>query len=336
MSGYRIVQGPLPQGNYTIMSNAWIRDARLSWEARALLAWLISHDPTFTINEDTIINGGNAKRDKVRRMIAELEEYGYLVRSRKRGEGGKLGGVIYTITDPWVSVIPQVSAYDGKSVIGEPAPGHAESKPQVETKDGFTNVGSANVGPANVGSPAPIRRPTEEEKTKDQEDKNSPVAAVGSPTVSDARGSAPAAQPSKISPIRGRALIAAIPRYRSAPAWVRKHLMPLAMRGMESFGPVAIVRYGNLVAAEEQFLDKHHIPEFREVLRRLGRDVVLGTACALDGLDPADCPCATPPLPADRPWTQDDQDAFERAIWDLDMTDEEWAAAEEAARGGEA
>lgn len=324
MSGYRIVQGPLPQANFTMVSNFWLRDPRLSWEARALLVWLISHEPAYEVDEKKILAAGCAKRDKVRRMISELEKCGYLVRTRERDERGRLGGVLYTITDPWAHAQPQVGPNDGKSVMGGQGSGHAESKPQVGPKDGKANVGSANVGSANVGSPAPNRRTTEEEKTKDQEDYEPPVAAVDSPAVRIAREApAPSAQPashdrpSRRDETQARSVLARIRRYREAPGWVRtRHLTPMVIQALKrGFGEQAIIQYALMVAAEERFADHQHIPEFRQALRRLGRDVALGSACAADGLDPAACPCGEIPFgPEDRPWSEADQAEWERIL----------------------
>lgn len=149
-----------------------------------------------------------------------------------------------------------------------------------------------------------------------------PVPAVGGLTDRNARArEAPPAQPDIFI---ARSLIAGIPRYRAAPGWVRsKHLAPMAATVLAAgFGREAIVRYAELVIGEARFRDHQHIPEFRDALRRLGRDVELGHACATCARDPDGTWCC---LPEDRPWTGDDQAALERALDQLGVSHVELA-----------
>ncbi|MBP2703555.1 hypothetical protein JOL79_07045 [Microbispora sp. RL4-1S] len=174
------------------------------------------------------------------------------------------------------------------------------------------------------------RRENSLEREEQREEKDLGLPAVGGPTRRTARArEAPAAQPG-IS-IQAQTLLAELRRYRGAPGWARqRHLLPMAAQALDRFGRDAVVRYAVMVAAEERFEPHQHIPEFREALRRLGRDVQLGDACALDGLDPAACPCDSPTFPPpDRPWTQDDQTDWERVLERLGVADEDLGAAAE-------
>ncbi len=144
------------------------------------------------------------------------------------------------------------------------------------------------------------------------------LLSEGQPHVGDAPArEAPAAQPE--NEFAGRSLITAIPRYRTAPGWVRKHLAALAAAALHAgLGRDAIVRYAELVIAEQAYQERQHIPEFRGALARLSRDVAHRDACAEHGRP--ECSCATP----DRPWTDQDQADLERAMAfladDLDTT----------------
>jgi hypothetical protein len=138
------------------------------------------------------------------------------------------------------------------------------------------------------------------------------VLAVGERTVRNARTrEAPSAQPGDLL---ARRVIAGIPRYRDAPRWVRRRLVPLAATALAAgFGPDAITGYAVMVITEVRFKIDQHIPELRDALRRLSRDAALGTACRSCGFDPGGCPC-TAPAQTDRPWTEADQAALERAM----------------------
>lgn len=74
---------------YTVISNVPLNDDRLSWEARGLLAWLLSKPDRWKVIAAAIRNCGPAGRDKIDRILSELEENGYLVRKQRHGEDGR-------------------------------------------------------------------------------------------------------------------------------------------------------------------------------------------------------------------------------------------------------
>ena len=85
-----IRRGALPADDCTLVLTSHIRDTRLSLEARGVLMWLEIQPPASEVTEDTIVAAGPDSRDAVRRMIGELEQFGYL-----RREGDSL-----TLIDP--------------------------------------------------------------------------------------------------------------------------------------------------------------------------------------------------------------------------------------------
>jgi hypothetical protein len=77
------------RSHFTMISNVPLNDSRLSWEARGLLAWLVSKPNTWIVNREAIARQGRTGRDKVSRMLAELTANGYLVRNRHRNNDGQ-------------------------------------------------------------------------------------------------------------------------------------------------------------------------------------------------------------------------------------------------------
>jgi hypothetical protein len=139
---------------------------------------------------------------------------------------------------------------------------------------------------------------------------------------------APAAQPGRSREIQARAVLARLRRYREAPGWVRvRYLVPMTLQALDrGFEAIAIGRYAELVAGEARFAEHQHVPEFREVLRRLGRDVALGTTCPRFGVPPGDCPCGPAAADAptgDRPWTEADQADLERILEQFEVDADE-------------
>lgn len=85
------------RSRYAIISNVPLNDERLSWEARGLLAWLLSKPDDWEVNLGAIKRYGLAGRDKVTRMFSELSNVGYLVRIKIRRDDGRFGwdSVVY-------------------------------------------------------------------------------------------------------------------------------------------------------------------------------------------------------------------------------------------------
>ena len=85
---------------FSVISNAPLNDQRLSWETRGLLAWILTKPDHWIIKSQAIINQGNAGRDKVARMMSELEEFGYLLRAKRRSEHGQFEWEVVVYEEP--------------------------------------------------------------------------------------------------------------------------------------------------------------------------------------------------------------------------------------------
>lgn len=97
VSGAVIRRVERPADRFTMISNDFHRDMRLTFAARGLGGWLLSHADGFQITSTSIARQAGIGRDQVRRWLTELEHYGYLRRERARGDGGHLGGMVYEV-----------------------------------------------------------------------------------------------------------------------------------------------------------------------------------------------------------------------------------------------
>lgn len=86
------------KSNYTSISNAFLQDNSLSFEARGLGASLLSRPDDWEINVNALMIEGNIGRDKVRKIINELIQAGYMYRSKNR-TSGKFAKNILFISD---------------------------------------------------------------------------------------------------------------------------------------------------------------------------------------------------------------------------------------------
>jgi hypothetical protein len=82
---------------YTTVPNDVFEDVRLSMEARWLIGYLLSKPDNWTVCMSDIARKGDCGRDKVRKMVNELVEFGYAEKEQGRDDGrfGKLWLVIY-------------------------------------------------------------------------------------------------------------------------------------------------------------------------------------------------------------------------------------------------
>jgi hypothetical protein len=87
--------------HFTQIPNDWVRDERLSLEARGLLAQIMSHRPGWNLSIKSLAGRNHVGRDKVKRILDELLKHGYLERSEKQGhdERGHLAGFDYFTRD---------------------------------------------------------------------------------------------------------------------------------------------------------------------------------------------------------------------------------------------
>ena len=82
---------------YTVMSNHHLRNKDLSLKAKGLLSQMLSlpEDWDFTLKGLSLIN--REQIDAIRAAVKELEQAGYIVRSRERDGQGRLRGADYII-----------------------------------------------------------------------------------------------------------------------------------------------------------------------------------------------------------------------------------------------
>lgn len=89
----------IPERGYFSLPRNAAQDGRLALATRGLLALMLSlpSDWDYTVTGLAIKAG--CGREKMRRMIRELEDVGYLAREQSHGEGGQFGGNVYVLQE---------------------------------------------------------------------------------------------------------------------------------------------------------------------------------------------------------------------------------------------
>jgi hypothetical protein len=86
-----------PADDFTMIRNEFVRDDRLSFKARGLGAWLMSHAAGWETSAAAIAKACGCGREQVRTALLELERHRYLRRVQERTPGGTLGQSVYEV-----------------------------------------------------------------------------------------------------------------------------------------------------------------------------------------------------------------------------------------------
>ena len=88
------------ENQFTQIHNAWVRDPNLSYKAKGLLTYLLSHEIGYTITIGQIIRESDDGKQSVRSALEELIKAGYLETKRTTDARGYNAGLAYFIKDP--------------------------------------------------------------------------------------------------------------------------------------------------------------------------------------------------------------------------------------------
>ncbi|QTX04125.1 hypothetical protein [Agromyces archimandritae] len=83
---------------FATIPNAWLRDEKITHQARGLLVQIASHQAGFRISIMSLVAGALNGRDAIQGMLLELQRAGYLVRETYRSQG--LKRYRYRLRDP--------------------------------------------------------------------------------------------------------------------------------------------------------------------------------------------------------------------------------------------
>lgn len=92
---------------FVVLYREVAQDGRLSLEARGLFAVMASlpEDWSYTVSGLAKVSG--CSKYKLRLLLTEMEDVGYLIRQQSHGGGGKFGGNVYVLQDEAPNRCPQ-------------------------------------------------------------------------------------------------------------------------------------------------------------------------------------------------------------------------------------
>lgn len=114
----RIFHAERTDRDFTIVTNVWIRDSRLSWKARGILIFLLQLPPDWAVNSEELQTHASDKKDSTIAGLRELVYFGYAelvrVRDPETGRVKQVWNFFETSRKPFV-MVAKVSNKKGKS-----------------------------------------------------------------------------------------------------------------------------------------------------------------------------------------------------------------------------
>ena len=109
--------------NYVTLPNVTIQDIELSWEARGLLAFMLSLPADWAIYKEWLAEQSvMCGKDKLNRILDELIVSGYLVKQQKRSGAGKFAENDWLVYSE-KQQSDELNTVDGSTVTGKPVNG---------------------------------------------------------------------------------------------------------------------------------------------------------------------------------------------------------------------
>lgn len=149
--------------NYTTISNHHLQDKNLSLKAKGLLTLMLSLPPDWDMTLKGLVSLSGDGVDSVRSGILELENAGYLQRSRSRNNLGQLLCTEYTIYEQSIteSVTSAVENPENSNIIYSENTHIGFSNVDKNSQIGFSNVDKnttekiddSQIGFPNIGKP---------------------------------------------------------------------------------------------------------------------------------------------------------------------------------------
>jgi hypothetical protein len=104
--------------DFTVLSNEFLKDTRLSWKAKGIIAYVAMLPDDWALNMRDLTNRATDGRDSLYSGIKELETFGYCSKTQNRNPDGTIAGYAYEICDQPVFV----QSYTDNPVMDAPQP----------------------------------------------------------------------------------------------------------------------------------------------------------------------------------------------------------------------
>lgn len=136
--------------DFTIILNSVLSDKRLSYGARGLMAYVLTHYDNWAFSGEDYFITDIDKKTKIRGYIKELINLGYLKRFREKKEKGVLGNSIYIFSEIPNCDLPNLEYLNLENQKQEKRKKNTEVKPNLDLPNlDLPNLENLNVNNTN-------------------------------------------------------------------------------------------------------------------------------------------------------------------------------------------
>lgn len=135
---------------YAQIPNETLQDSTISFEARGLLAMLLSMPPHWEVHKAWVVSQSSAGKDKVNAIFKELEQAGYIRKEEGQRKFGKFSHDDYFVFPEkhTVADLPQRIDRSGLTGDGESSPINKQLRKETERKK--QSIGTSDDAPCSV------------------------------------------------------------------------------------------------------------------------------------------------------------------------------------------
>ena len=114
-----IIRAERPETGFTLIRNDVLRDARLSFRARGILASILSRPDNWVTSADRLAKEAKEGRGAILAAMKELQDHGYLLRTKVQDpETGQWASAVVVYDTPQAQTEPQVRRAKPKPLTG--------------------------------------------------------------------------------------------------------------------------------------------------------------------------------------------------------------------------
>lgn len=118
--------------NFTVMSNHHFKEKKMSLKSKGLLSLMLSLPESWDYSIAGLVSLSKDGKDSVMSALAELEEFGYLTRTRTTDAKGRFSGIQYDIFEEPQREKPIAEKQNSEKQNAEKS--NSENPPQLKTK----------------------------------------------------------------------------------------------------------------------------------------------------------------------------------------------------------
>jgi hypothetical protein len=100
--------------HFVSIDNRTVRDYRLSWKARGILTYFLTHTDDWEINKQEIRNAGHEGRDSVDGAFKELQKFGYMTHKIEKDDSNRITAHVYQIYEEPLTGFPDMGKHPRK------------------------------------------------------------------------------------------------------------------------------------------------------------------------------------------------------------------------------